>query len=475
MSDPELSGWLDKPDSQTRLKASFESATEVNEENFEIVPSPFKVLRLKNVLSNKVYVDNLLKEVTSLPFERKLNDLYSLWQTEDLQNCDSQVIKTFIDFLEKSIKPIVSKVTGIEFNNKLSTTASCYNSGDHLLCHDDKCEDRSVAFVFYLNDFGDLDAGGEFEMFAHGDDGQPTDVTNSLDPLTNSFICFEVGNYTYHQVAEVKGEDLKRYSINGWFHSEKALEIKPLPYTQPLPSLLLQTPLSGLFLLDEYIFAKYCTPSSIQDFRDHVTEESFLMLSNFLCPKFYKQCFKSLKDKSIKWNMVGPANRRKYEIADVESLSDESDTLMSLMRSPLFIHYLRNLTGLSIAPLSHCDPGSKLTLELQRWKPGYYTMATDNDEYFQKPGLDVYIFLISENICWGTPDGSGFITYLSSSEEDEDCELLTLEPTENAFCIVYRAEDTVMFTKYISAFFSGFYYCVRATYYETEDSSSDDT
>lgn len=36
---------------------------------------------------------------------------------------------------------------------------------DHLLCHDDKCEDRCIAFVYYLTEAHDC--GGSFDMFDH--------------------------------------------------------------------------------------------------------------------------------------------------------------------------------------------------------------------------------------------------------------------------------------------------------------------
>lgn len=36
-------------------------------------------------------------------------------------------------------------------------------------------------------------------MFAE-ETGQPTIVSQSVAPEANSFICFEVGNFTYHEV-----------------------------------------------------------------------------------------------------------------------------------------------------------------------------------------------------------------------------------------------------------------------------------
>ena len=37
---------------------------------------------------------------------------------------------------------------------------------DHLLCHDDKCEDRRIAFILYLNENWLSEFGGVLELFS---------------------------------------------------------------------------------------------------------------------------------------------------------------------------------------------------------------------------------------------------------------------------------------------------------------------
>ena len=43
--------------------------------------------------------------------------------------------------------------------------STVFIQSDHLLCHDDKCEDRRIAFILYLSEHWLPDYGGSLELF----------------------------------------------------------------------------------------------------------------------------------------------------------------------------------------------------------------------------------------------------------------------------------------------------------------------
>ena len=46
-----------------------------------------------------------------------------------------------------------------------SLLSTVFIQSDHLLCHDDKCEDRRIAFILYLSEHWLPDYGGSLELF----------------------------------------------------------------------------------------------------------------------------------------------------------------------------------------------------------------------------------------------------------------------------------------------------------------------
>ncbi|CAH1396987.1 unnamed protein product [Nezara viridula] len=432
---------------------------------FSLIVSPFKVIKFKNVLGSVAYQNELKDALENLDYSRKDNDLYSIWQTNDLNNCSSDIVKKFIEILAKEITPFLSNIFNVELNDRISITASLYKNGDHLLCHDDKCEDRCIAFVYYLTEAHGC--GGSFDMFDHDESYQPTEIKHSLLPEVGSLVCFEVGNLTYHQVSEITSESFNRLSINGWFHSSRQPSV--VNYVEPLPRLRKQISLEGLVLLDKYINLLYCTPSTLIEMREQFEEESFILLKRMFVEQFFNLCCQEIKKKTISWKRKGPANRRNYEVANLKYLPNSLRTLIRFLMSSLFTAYLRNLTGLSLKPCTGGNSGSEFSLELIRWTPGCYTMATDNDAFFKKSGLDFYLYFGTKAALTNPENTSGYVTYLATDDDDSfDKELITIVPKDNALSLVYRAENTVRFTKYINHSVEKEYYAVYATYYEDE-------
>jgi Rps23 Pro-64 3,4-dihydroxylase Tpa1-like proline 4-hydroxylase len=71
---------------------------------------------------------------------------------------------------------------------------------DYLLCHDDRVDDRSVAFIYYLNYDWLPEWGGTLDVYSVDDMNCATEIVQNINPEFNSLIFFPVEKYTYHQV-----------------------------------------------------------------------------------------------------------------------------------------------------------------------------------------------------------------------------------------------------------------------------------
>ncbi|XP_014254487.1 prolyl 3-hydroxylase sudestada1 isoform X2 [Cimex lectularius] len=352
------------------ISTKYEKETQTLTESYELITKPFKALKFIDFLNDPEFISAIRGDVKKIELDRKNNDLYSLWQSGDLQNYPKLIsIRKFIEVLKNEVAPLLEKIVKVKFNKTLSITASIYKHGDMLLCHDDKCDDRCVAFVYYLTG-GTNEMGGAFEMFDHSNkNGQPTCVVKSIPPEKNSFLIFEVGNYTYHQVSEVRSQNFERLSINGWFHSDRKLNF--LKYKEPFPNIIHQKKGLDFSFLDEYINVTYLTPSVIVDAQKEFEINSFILLKNYFVNSFFKKCLNNLKNLPITWKEKGPPNRRKYDVLDMKKITGNLDILINLLRSPSFFAYLKNITGLDIIASSDLDTNpSKMTLEVQRWTSG---------------------------------------------------------------------------------------------------------
>lgn len=72
---------------------------------------------------------------------------------------------------------------------------------DYLLCHDDRVDDRCVAFIYYLN-YDWLDEwGGTLDIFSVDNNFNAKQIVKSISPEFNTLIFFPVGNSSYHQAS----------------------------------------------------------------------------------------------------------------------------------------------------------------------------------------------------------------------------------------------------------------------------------
>lgn len=75
-------------------------------------------------------------------------------------------------------------------------------------------------------------------------------------------------------------------------------------------------------------------------------------------------------------------------------------------------------------------------MEVQKWGPGDYTMATDNDEFFKKPGLDLYLWFNSSGLSAPEYEPVGTVSYLAADDDDDEDEDDKEVPTSTIIIII---------------------------------------
>jgi Rps23 Pro-64 3,4-dihydroxylase Tpa1-like proline 4-hydroxylase len=363
-------------------------------------------------------------------------------------------------------------VTGIELSPQVDIAASKYWNGCQLLCHDDEWEGRRIAFIFYLvpKDWSEED-GGTLDLFECDSQGQPQTVTESILPAWNNFLFFEVTPTSFHQVAEVLSSK-QRLSISGWFHG--APISRPPPYIErPLPRASIASNKS--VKLADWISPQYLKPEIQKQIQQQFCEQSSIELGNFLKDDKWEALSvlfdRSLEAESLEadaetsstatpvapeaatndeesapitkadllpFSLIGPANRRHYESMGRWNQAEGTPALLleavALFTSPEFAQLLKKLTGLTLKDVHS---------EIRRFRQGAYTLAQDNQDQHSERGLDAYYFLCPVD-TWDV-DVGGQITYM-----DEEDELATMVPNDNAFVLVFRDSGCMKYVKYVN-------------------------
>lgn len=70
-----------------------------------------------------------------------------------------------------------------------------------MLCHDDRVDDRSVAFIYYLNYDWLNEWGGTLDVYSVDQNYNAENIVQSINPEFNTMIFFPVGKHTYHQAS----------------------------------------------------------------------------------------------------------------------------------------------------------------------------------------------------------------------------------------------------------------------------------
>lgn len=351
--------------------------TAVKTGDLEVIVEPFRICRISNFLKNEEFMDEIKNELLDVKSRRNSIDLYQFEQSNDLARVDSQNLKTLYETFQTDLVDWMERNTNIELNKKISMSSSCYSDTDYLLCHDDNLGDRRIAFILYLSKNWTQEDGGALDLFDSDENGLPRKVVKSLTPEYNSLVFFEVVDNSYHQVAEITSADKSRWSINGWFHGPLTRAKKP---ERPEPILRYVEPESTEIDLNLWISKVYLYPGIIKEIQEDVEQESFAFLSDFLKPDIYEKLSAEIQSENIKWKLAGPADIRKYEVAEEDSLSATLADFCKLFKSITIFQLLKNYTELDLVPEREMM-NPKMAIELQRWSKGCYTLISDKQNY----------------------------------------------------------------------------------------------
>ncbi|XP_011877201.1 PREDICTED: prolyl 3-hydroxylase OGFOD1 [Vollenhovia emeryi] len=374
MADPTLfSEHVNSAKLQKEFQRHWHSRSDFKTANLEIVSRPFKVCRISNFLRDESVLEDLKSELERHKHTRKVLDLYQFEKTEDLcsaaDKCIQRLNRAFCTDLVKWMQRNMS----IELNGNVSMSSARYRDTDRLLCHDDNMDDRRIAYILYLTKDWSQEDGGALDIFDTDEEGWPREIVRSLIPEYNSFVFFEVEDNSYHQVAEVL-TDKCRWSLNGWFHGRLGTSLHKLARTSE-PARALVQPSPTEVQLHSWIPAQYLTPGIMEQIHEDVEMLSYTLLKGFLKESAYRRVASELTSRDISWRMIGPPDMRRYETADEQTLPEPLKDFCDLFRSISFFRLLAKYTGLDLVPEETKRP--KVTLELQRWSSGCYTLLYD--------------------------------------------------------------------------------------------------
>ncbi|XP_078032586.1 prolyl 3-hydroxylase sud1 [Augochlora pura] len=350
---------------------------EFKKDNLEVISKPFRICKISNFLSNEDFMEDIKNELLDVKSRRNIIDLYQFEQTSDLANVDTKNIKLLYETFQTDLASWLEHNTKIQLNKRISMSSSCYSDTDYLLCHDDNMGDRRIAFILYLSKDWTIQDGGTLDLFDTDENKLPRNVVRSLVPEYNSLVFFEVVDVSYHQVAEVTSPDKSRWSINGWFHG--SLKETALGFARPQrveiePNYI--EPVDDDVDLGDWIATCYLFPGIVQEIQQDMEQESYTFLSNFFKEDVYEKLSADLKSDAVVWQRVGPADTRNYEIAKEETLPELLHQFYNLFKSVSMFQLLKDYTELDlISERETMKP--KMTIELQRWSRGCYTLICD--------------------------------------------------------------------------------------------------
>lgn len=177
---------------------------------------PFSHIEIENFfLDKKIAV--LLKALKQEEFLEKESDLFKFMQSHDFATTKNKILQELRAFLSsKEFILYLERITGLKLKEgSIDISASLYQNTDYLLPHDDKLENRKIAFMLYLSTLQSKDGG---KLILYKTKGSiPKQEETAIIPKTNSFVFFKVTEKSFHEVEEIL-TNTQRITIGGWFH-----------------------------------------------------------------------------------------------------------------------------------------------------------------------------------------------------------------------------------------------------------------
>jgi len=334
--------------------------------------SPFSFYIFENLLEDS-NVARLRDDInSSIKLKPKDNDLYKFKQSKDLRTETpakkvTPLLHEFIDAMLDTVRIQLERLSGKKLSSKnFDITASRYDVGNYLLCHNDDIKDnpkrhgRALAFIYYLNSrVWTKDDGGALVLYDSDPTGEPIKINNRILPRPNTLVVFETSPISWHSVAEVYCKDDFRLSINGWYHSELPLNIteqekviEPCPYVFLKPTALDER-LENIFKVyfnQEYLMNKTCMMV-----KKRFKKKSEINLTNFLAKEKFEEISAALREtvrNEENLTHVGPYNKRNYKVIKPERMPQICKDLYDAFQSEPFFMLLSKFTGLDLQPPS---------------------------------------------------------------------------------------------------------------------------
>ncbi|CAB3411156.1 unnamed protein product [Caenorhabditis bovis] len=422
---------------------------------------PFPHWQLRNFIDNSSnFVEKIETELQNFgEWKRKENDLYSLYQTDDLKSiCPVKYpnLYTFRQFLYTEVREWLQKTSGVELTEQVDCNGSCYAQTDGLLPHNDLIDTRRFAFVYYLTtpNWNAGQFGGALQLFNSDKNANPTTVAKELLPLRNSFMIFEVSEKSWHRVAEMLGEE-PRLSINGWFHSKRIIEPK-----KPRPETVPKFKPSTKFAISNLINPQYMQKEKQDQIQATFADSSELNLVEFLKNDFNSELYSELSNNSKFFKIIGPPSKR--HIARLNSSNNTNlktcSNFIEALKSKNFASLAEKITGVTLK-------GLECSLKISRIENGSYWVIGDEDaEQSASEGysLDINIFVQKSN--WPEEAG-GNLVYIA---EDEEEELLHISPQPNCASVIFREPGVLYFLKYANHYAKDPFFLFTLSFHNVE-------
>ncbi|VVC45023.1 Hypothetical protein CINCED_3A023091 [Cinara cedri] len=386
-----------------------------------------------------------LREVLlTMPFKKRTCDLYSFSQSSDFYRISNKnkpiEVQQLLEVLVQ-IKQKISTYLGQKFNNSISVSCSKYDIGDYLLCHDDRVDDRRVAFIYYLNYDWLSEWGGSLDIYSVDKHYNANSILQNIVPEFNAFLFFPVGNFTYHQVSENISK-FPRITINGWFHCDnfawsKHIQNKELTMSLKHIFLPIKVPKKDTHFTKRSIEKTYFE----RNFRKYI-KEGFNTDGYGVCGQFFNSVAldglsSALFSNNLKWEIKGPLNKMHYKVLNMNNLPEVIFNLVNMLRTEHMIQFFKDCTGLDFIGVN---------VEVQRWHGGHYMVSGGNDGYKNMHVFRVYIFF---SHCIGTmnTDGEDDLYYVFE-EHNAFYPKFKCTPQNNTMLLVNRFSNMEVYTKY---------------------------
>lgn len=163
-------------------------------------PEPFLHFVRDDFLSRN-NLERIRDVYSGCAFKELHTDLFRFLQTSELGQEES------LGFFRDRLMEVFEEVEGVD-GGWIDTFASYYRSGDYLLCHDDRIENRRFAYSFYLEDY---DSG---ELILYERDGMT--VSKRVEVVSNRLVIFEVSGVSFHEVGFCEKDGRKAFT--GWLN-----------------------------------------------------------------------------------------------------------------------------------------------------------------------------------------------------------------------------------------------------------------